>query len=89
MYIVLDIGLDFHQRFCIIESMPTYTYKCQECGKFDIYQKFSDPTLESCPTCNSDVKKVFNVPGVVGMENVPTQVYRQDRSALWNSAQAE
>jgi putative FmdB family regulatory protein len=69
--------------------MPTYTYKCPDCGKFDTYQKFSDPTLEDCPTCGSKVKKVFSVPGVIGMENVPTQTYRSDRSALWNSAQAE
>lgn len=72
--------------------MPTYQYNCPDCGLFETYQKVSEDTLTKCPTCESAIKKVFSVPGVVGMQNVPNTVsptYRPDRSAVWNSAQAE
>lgn len=30
--------------------MPTYTYKCEECGEFDAYHSINDKLTE-CPTC--------------------------------------
>lgn len=32
--------------------MPTYTYKCDECGhEFEEIQSFSAPTVSKCPSC--------------------------------------
>jgi putative FmdB family regulatory protein len=32
--------------------MPIYEYVCTGCGyKFDMLQKVSEPTIESCPQC--------------------------------------
>jgi len=46
--------------------MPTYQYRCTECGEdLEAVQKFSDPALTTCPTCGSQLRKVFNPVGVV------------------------
>ena len=45
--------------------MPTYQYRCTECGEdLEAVQKFSDPALTTCPTCGQ-LRKVFNAVGVV------------------------
>ena len=46
--------------------MPTYQYRCTECGNdLEAVQKFSDPALTECPTCHGSLRKVFNAVGVV------------------------
>ena len=46
--------------------MPTYQYRCTECGEdLEAVQKFSDPALTTCPTCGGQLRKVFNAVGVV------------------------
>ena len=46
--------------------MPTYQYRCTECGTdLEAVQKFSDPALTVCPTCQGSLRKVFNAVGVV------------------------
>ena len=46
--------------------MPTYQYRCIECGEdLEAVQKFSDPALTTCPTCSGQLRKVFNAVGVV------------------------
>ncbi|MDF1478093.1 zinc ribbon domain-containing protein [Leifsonia sp. H3M29-4] len=45
--------------------MPTYSYRCTECGTaFDIQQAFTDDTLTECPTCHGPLRKLFNTVGV-------------------------
>ncbi len=46
--------------------MPTYEYRCTECGEdLEAVQRFSDPALTTCPTCGGRLRKVFNAVGVV------------------------
>lgn len=46
--------------------MPTYSYRCNECGhEFDIRQKFSDDPLTECPRCHGDIRRVVNSVGVL------------------------
>lgn len=46
--------------------MPTYQYRCSECGHaFEQVQSFSDDALTVCPECNGVLRKVFNSVGVV------------------------
>jgi putative FmdB family regulatory protein len=46
--------------------MPTYQYRCTECGEdLEAVQKFSDAPLDTCPTCGGRLRKVFNAVGVV------------------------
>jgi putative FmdB family regulatory protein len=45
--------------------LPTYSYKCTECGTaFDIQQSFTDDSLTVCPNCEGKLRKVFNAVGV-------------------------
>ena len=45
--------------------MPTYSYRCRDCGTaFDIQQSFTDDALTVCPTCGGDLRKVFSAVGV-------------------------
>lgn len=42
--------------------MPNYDYRCEKCGNvFEIFQKMSDPKLESCPEkdCGGQVKRLL------------------------------
>ena len=51
--------------------MPTYKYRCSNCGDLEFYQSMYEPTFIDCPNCNSNnFKKVmqptsikFNGPG--------------------------
>jgi len=45
--------------------MPTYSYRCTECGEaFDIQQAFTDDSLTVCPNCGGQLRKLFNTVGV-------------------------
>lgn len=46
--------------------MPTYQYRCSECGHdLEVVQKFSDAALTECPNCAGPLRKVYNAVGVV------------------------
>ena len=56
--------------------MPTYSYKCTECGTaFDQYQAFTDDALSVCPNCGGKLRKVF---GSVGVSFNGSGFYRND-----------
>ncbi|HEV8359984.1 MAG TPA: zinc ribbon domain-containing protein, partial [Candidatus Thermoplasmatota archaeon] len=44
--------------------MPLYEYLCPKCGRFELIRKFSDATLTTCPTCGSEVQKLFSAPAI-------------------------
>ena len=46
--------------------MPLYEYECDECHhRFERIQKFSDPPVETCPTCGKGpVKKLLSSPAI-------------------------
>jgi putative FmdB family regulatory protein len=49
--------------------MPTYDYKCKECGEvFEIFRHFSGLDKEvRCPNCGSEkTERVFSVPQISG-----------------------
>jgi putative FmdB family regulatory protein len=40
--------------------LPTYEYRCDACGAtYELFQKMSDPPLETCEACGSPVRKVL------------------------------
>ena len=46
--------------------MPTYVYKCDACGhQFELFQRMSDDPIDTCPECESAVRRVFHPVGVV------------------------
>jgi putative FmdB family regulatory protein len=45
--------------------MPLYEYQCESCAKrFERIQKFSDPPVETCPSCGGHVKKLMSSPAI-------------------------
>ena len=45
--------------------MPLYEYQCDACAhRFERIQKFSDPPIETCPTCGSAVRKLLSSPAI-------------------------
>ncbi len=45
--------------------MPTYLYECENCGRFEEFQKITDDPLQKCPECGEDVKKIIGSPGII------------------------
>ncbi|HKC13639.1 MAG TPA: zinc ribbon domain-containing protein [Vicinamibacteria bacterium] len=44
--------------------MPLFEYKCPRCGRFEILQKYSDPSLMACPTCGKEVHRLLSAPAI-------------------------
>ena len=45
--------------------MPLYEYQCESCAiRFERIQKFSDPPVETCPSCGGPVKKLLSSPAI-------------------------
>ena len=45
--------------------MPLYEYQCDACQKrFEKIQKFSDPLVDTCPSCGGHVTKLFSSPAI-------------------------
>ncbi len=43
--------------------MPTYEYECENCGRFEKFQKITAPALESCPQCAGQVHRLISKNG--------------------------
>jgi putative FmdB family regulatory protein len=66
--------------------LPTYSYKCTECGTaFDIQQAFTEDSLTVCPNCGGKLRKVF---GAVGVTFNGSGFYRNDSRAAKSSSDA-
>jgi putative FmdB family regulatory protein len=45
--------------------MPLYEYECDACAnRFEKIQKFSDPPIETCPSCGGRVRKLLSSPAI-------------------------
>ena len=64
--------------------MPTYSYRCTECGHaFDIQQAFTDDSLTVCPSCGGNLRKLFSA---VGVTFNGSGFYRNDSRAAAKSS---
>lgn len=42
--------------------MPTYEYKCLECGHhFELFQKITEGPINECPQCKGHVKRLIGM----------------------------
>ena len=56
--------------------MPTYEYRCKDCGhEMEAQQAFTDDPLTECPTCAGTLKKRF---GSVGISFKGSGFYKND-----------
>ena len=45
--------------------MPTYDYKCKECGeKFSVKHSMNDKTKILCPKCNGEAEQMISLGGI-------------------------
>jgi putative FmdB family regulatory protein len=45
--------------------MPLYEYECDACShRFERIRKFSDPPLDTCPSCGGTVRKLLSSPAI-------------------------
>jgi putative FmdB family regulatory protein len=45
--------------------MPLYEYECEACAqRFERIQKFSDPPVDTCPSCGAPVRKLLSSPAI-------------------------
>jgi putative FmdB family regulatory protein len=45
--------------------MPTYEYRCRNCGEpLEVVQSFTDDPLTECPACGGQLRKVFQAVGI-------------------------
>ncbi|MGI6406249.1 MAG: FmdB family zinc ribbon protein [Syntrophaceticus sp.] len=40
--------------------MPTYDYKCEHCGRFQVTQRITEDPLKECPTCGQAVERLIS-----------------------------
>jgi len=68
--------------------MPTYEYRCRECGhELEVVQSFTDDSLTECPVCAGELRKVFHP---VGISFKGSGFYKTDaRSASKKSGDGE
>lgn len=46
--------------------MPTYVYQCDDCKhQFELFQRMADDPIDTCPNCQSRVRRVIHPVGVV------------------------
>lgn len=45
--------------------MPTYLYECNNCGRFEEFQKITADPLTECPQCKGEVKRIIGAPGII------------------------
>ncbi|MFP3902088.1 MAG: FmdB family zinc ribbon protein, partial [Acidimicrobiia bacterium] len=59
--------------------MPTYEYRCKDCGEhLEVVQAFTDDPLTECPACAGTLKKVFRP---IGIAFKGSGFYRNDSRA--------
>ena len=45
--------------------MPTYSFRCSDCGLFDLVRVMADVAAASpCPACMAPARRVFGLPGL-------------------------
>jgi putative FmdB family regulatory protein len=45
--------------------MPLYEYQCESCGvTFEVIQKFSDHSVDTCKACGGKVRRLFSAPAI-------------------------
>ena len=67
--------------------MPTYAYKCKDCGHaLEVQQAFSDAALTECPVCGGLLRKQY---GTVGVTFNGSGFYRTDSRSGGKSESGE
>ena len=66
--------------------MPTYDYRCENCGKFEKVQKISEDAITICPQCGGEVERLISKN--VGIVLKGSGFYSTDNSRLKDRARS-
>lgn len=68
--------------------MPTYQYRCKQCGnEFEKVQSFSDDSIPKCTSCGTRSKKnISKVFGQVGISFKGSGFYKNDHGGKKSSS---
>lgn len=66
--------------------MPTYDYKCENCGRFEEVQKISEDPLTVCPKCGGKVERLISKN--VGIVYKGSGFYSTDNNRLKDRARS-
>jgi putative FmdB family regulatory protein len=64
--------------------MPLYEYECESCGvRFEVIQKFADPSVDTCRACGGKVHRLMSAPAIQfkGTGWYITDYARKDKAA--------
>lgn len=39
--------------------MPSYDYRCKECGNFTVKQPITEDALKTCPSCGKAIERII------------------------------
>ncbi|MGI6037298.1 MAG: FmdB family zinc ribbon protein [Limnochordia bacterium] len=61
--------------------MPTYEYRCDKCGRFELEQRITEDPLKTCPHCGGQVERLISAnvnfilkgPGFYATDNRPKE----------------
>ena len=52
--------MPFYNKFLVKEGeIMHYSYRCPKCGVFTIEQSIKDEAIETCPTCNTAIRRII------------------------------
>lgn len=66
--------------------MPTYDYRCANCGKFEKVQKISEDALTICPQCGGKAERLISKN--VGIVLKGSGFYKTDNNQLKDRARS-
>lgn len=73
--------------------MPTYEYRCDDCGVFSVLQKLAEAPLDKCPDCGGSVYRqmsitYFKQDSMTPYKHPATGLWVDSKSALRNMDEA-
>ena len=66
--------------------MPTYDYRCENCGRFEKVQKISEDALTICPRCGGKAERLISKN--VGIVLKGSGFYKTDHNQLKDRARS-
>jgi putative FmdB family regulatory protein len=55
--------------------MPIYTFACDTCpSQFEVFQKMTDNRPTSCPTCQGNIYRIYDIVGVTVDTTIPKTI---------------
>lgn len=62
--------------------MPTYEYRCEDCGAFELWRDHRrSGEVANCPECGATARRVFSIGGIKSHSRAQKEASRLDRGS--------